>query len=455
MWVALLSGGLVLGAGPLTLLMLVVLVAREEEGVAAGLANLITEGGGFSYAVLLAGAMASLVGAVVMGLSVRRPAVPGALALTPFLLPLLASLLGTSMGIASARAAVSFASPADRAVIMAGATGELMSLQLQALAFATAAAVVVALASLVALGAPGRAPRLVTVVAAGMLVPSLGAAAWRIAVFIGSFKAIAHASPEDRLRLLVATGNELQGVGHVANGALLACLLVVVVGGVVAARFGDRTAATGTAAALLVSAVGFRGLTAATERAMQEPAAPTVAAPPFITLKEGSSRSTEPSSVEEKHPLARYGRWGARWVGVGVEPGTQRAALLEFLRVAHAGGTEVELIGNAEPTSLDRVPAVFKAVASELNDLQLAVPVRVLYEGEVCDKCVGAATLEKDGLHVGERTWKEIERPTTSYEPPPMVEFAWTGTPEELVRAGQLALANGHAVVVRVPTPRE
>ncbi|MFZ5442551.1 MAG: hypothetical protein ACOZQL_21250 [Myxococcota bacterium] len=454
MSLALLSGALVLAAGPLSFALLLVLTrAADGEGFAT-LAETVAEGGLFSYVVLATSGLAGLLSAGLMGLSVRRPSLSSALALSPFLLTSVAAFFGTSNGMGAARAAVIHASPLDRATILAGSISELLSLSSQALAILTAACLALAVAALVALGAPQRGARLVTALGASVLAASLGAALLRVLEVRSAFRAIAHAAPVDRLALVLATARELEPLSRLAAGLFLASLVVAVAGGVVAAR-SSRLVGLSTAAALVVFGVGARGLLVLGEQALRSDPAPQT---PLQTV-EGLATSTEaltlPGALDDG---ALEARWGMTWVAVSLTPSLTRAQLEPLLREAHGRGFSLELVGRAKQPHTAGLAPLLASVAAIVADVQLAVPVRLLFTDEVCEGCVGRATLDGEALVVTRATdtvrWNEVLRVDAPRAPPPTLDFTWTGTPAELALAAQLAASNGHLLAVRV-TPAD
>ncbi|MDP1827937.1 MAG: hypothetical protein Q8L48_31980 [Archangium sp.] len=455
-WLALLAGAIVLGTGPAVLAFLLLL---GSDG-ASGLAQLVMEGGGASYAVLFAGALASLIGAVLAALSVRRPGLPASLALVPFVLPVLAALGGVIVGMRGVLDAVTHVAPADKATILAAATGELTSLCIQSLAFAAAGALAVAVAALVSLGAPGRGGRLLTVLGAGTLGLSLGSSAAQDMSMRSGFMALAHVSPADRLTLLMGVIEDWQRMNQVSNALFLLSLAVTVVGAAVLAARGQRGAGIGVAAGLLVAAVGFRGFNAMSERQLAgvRDAAPraelmTVGGLAPLSFSTVALEDDEPVRIDNLVLLrARLNEPGQAWVGVELGLTLRPQTVLRALQAAHFVKAEVELVGQAQKKNLE-APPIFAAAVAAMSDVQLAAPVRVLYAEEPCEQCV-LATLTPAGLKVGEVEWKQEEVPRSAeVQTFPLVEFAWSKNTGELVRAALIALSHQHILVVRVPLP--
>lgn len=457
-WLAMLAGAIVLGTGPAVLAFLILLGAGGEESGASGLAQLVMEGGGASYAVLFGGALASLISAVLVGLSVRRPGLPFSLALVPFLLPVLAALAGVMVGMRGVLDAVTHVAPADKATILAAATGELTSLCVQSLAFAAAGALAVAVAALVSLGAPGRGGRMLTVLGAGTLGLSLGSTTAQDMSMRSGFMALAHVSPLDRLTVLMGVIEDWQRMNQVSNALFLLSLAVTVVGAAVLAARGQRGAGIGVAAGLLVAAVGFRGFNALSERQLAGmSSAPSRSA--LMTVSGLSPLSYGTVALEDDEPariddlVLRRARLNApeqEWVGLELGTTLKPQTVLRALQAAHFVKTEVELIGQGPKKTFD-VPPIFAAAVAAMSDVLLSAPVRVLYAGEPCEKCQ-AATLTPGGLEVGGAEWKQQALPgSAEFQTFPVVDLAWSNDPAALVRAALIALSHQHVLVVRVP----
>lgn len=468
-WQAVLAGVVVLGTGPVALVLLVLMSSGAEEGGVGGVARLVEEGGAFSYGVLLMGALASLVAAGLAGLSVRRPVLPAPLALLPFLLPVLGALAGVINGMQGVHAAVSHVAPSDKGTILVAATAELSSLSIQALTFAGAGALAVTLAALLTLGAPGRAGRLLTVLGATTLACSLGAAAMQSFTLRSGFSAIAHASPADRLTILAATIGEWESFARLSGALFLACLLVAGAGAALLSARGQKSVGIGAAAALLVAAVGFRGFNALTEQQLFSSSRELSAVPrtewmtfdgrgpiafDFVALEE-----TDPARNDAAVARACPRAGEQRWVAFELRKGLRRETLLRALQTAHYLKADVELIGGGPKHHL-QAPAVFEPALAAVTELPQSAPVRVLFTAEPCERCEGVATATDTGLVVknaaGEQaTWKQEAVPFYGeVDGFPGVEFVWSESdPEPLVRAALVALSHQHLLVVRVPPP--
>jgi hypothetical protein len=147
-------------------------------------------------------------------------------------------------------------------------------------------------------------------------------------------------------------------------------------------------------------------------------------------------------------------RSGQSVVAFELPASPSRAEVLEALSLARSANAEVEFVGQPPPIdAIDQLPPQFRTAARLLARLPQAVPVKVLFTDEVCEGCTRSAKLSGEALLVGDETWESksigeaygLER----YE---LVEFDWReGSPEALVKAASIALANEHLLVVRVP----
>lgn len=457
-------GGVALGRGgdghPLALAFLVVTGSGEGASGFEGLADLVKEGGSFSYAVLLAAAFGSLLAAILTGVSARRPALPPSLALLAFILPMLAALLGVVTGMRAVADAVAHVAPADKAIILMGATAELVALLVQALAFTMAGTSLVALASLIALVGPGRGPRAVTALAAGALGACLGAMTMQDVAIRSGFRAFANIAPFDRASVLAALIAQWQQLNRVTNALFLGSLAIAVVGGVVLAMNRQRAAGVGVAATLLVAAVGFRGFNALAERQLVPVAqlpAPTLL--PLEGVEPQSFRLVELDGDTVKAidstflSRALSGERG-ELVGVELTPALKSATLLRVLQTAHVAKVNVELIG-AGPKPDFSAPPLFSTAVAAASQTELAVPVRVLFPGEECVGCgPGVAQLTSTGVEVGGQAWAmEEQKLTGTLADLTGVELGWSDELPSFVRAASIIVSHGKIPVIRVPVP--
>lgn len=472
MALALIAGLALLGTVPITFALLLMLPAHGDSSFEL-LANLFNEGGSWAYAVALAGGIASMAAAFFMALSVRKPSVPAPLALVPFLLVWLAALGGTALSMSSMREAVMHASPADRAIILLAGTGEVASLRLFAFAWSAAGALCLVVASLLAMAGPGRAARVLTVLAAGALGLSLGAAMLQGFELREGLLAGARANPADRATLLAASVDGYLRFGRLSNGLLLFALAVAGVGAAVLSARGKQQAALSIAASLIVCAVGFRGLAAVCERQLvsgaHDPAPATPAPLAFEGLFPRDDRweileSGEPAEIDRKisnrveyrglddsHPT----------LSVQIPPTMTPAALLRVLQVArHLKFERVELVG-AAIRKLD-VPPAFEPAAALMSVVPQATQVQVTFDEDDCE-CAGsakwtAAGLEVTGLDGKVQTWPSA-KPDAIASVIDVQRLDFDGTtplePMDLVHASLTALSRGHLLVVKVAPPKD
>ena len=466
MAVALVAGFLLLGTGPVAFALLLMLPAHEESHLEL-LANLFNEAGGWAYAVILAGTLGSVLAAVLTGVSVRRPGMPAPFALAPSLLVWLAALAGTALSMTSMREAVMHASPMDRATILLGGTGEVSSLRIFAFAWSAAAAMCLALASLLALGAPGRAARVVTLLASGALALCLAAAMLQGSELHDGLVAGARVNPADRATMLMASVHDYLTFGRLSNGLLLAALAIAGVGAAVLSARGKQQVGIGLAASLIVCAVGIRGLGAICERQLAGSHDPAPAASPPLAF-EGLYPSGERWGVLESGSDAEIRRVSNRIeyddqkkISVQIPQGFTGASLLRLLQVARSLRAErVELIGGL--TRKLEVPAPFEPAAELMAVVPQATQVQVTFDDADCE-CAGAAKWTAAGLEVTGTdgkvaTWAQAKPDAiASVTDVKLLDFEWTSTiqPMDLVNASLTALSRGSLLVVKVPTPKD
>lgn len=463
--VAMLSGALVLLTGPLALALLIALAHGGEESSFGALAELWNESGVSGYAVLAAAALASLGGAVLIGLAVRRPTL-GLTGLALFVLPMLAAVVGTSLEITNILEAIAHASPLDQRTILMAATGEVMSLQLQALAFCTAACLSIAAASFIGVLTVGRGPRVVAGLGSGLLALSLGTTLFQSAELRGALKAIAHANPADRSTILVGTLMELGPYGTVANAFLLGVLIVAIVGVAVLARGASRVPAIAVAATLLASAVGFRGFSAAIDRQITAGVGtlPPPKIPALVPFSVGGVQHTGEvvtlagANIDEVVNRGIERDWEqTAWVALTLEQAAKRNEVLRALQVAHFARSNVDLVGAAPQKKLD-VPGRYAALAELMRATTFALTVEVLFIDEVCSKCEATAVSKGEALEVTSKdgkteSWSGEGELAWDVSQMPRVDFIWNGDLPELARAARLALEHHHVLAIRVPVP--
>jgi hypothetical protein len=471
MALAIVAGFLLLGTAPVAFALLLMLPAHGMSHLEL-LANLFNEAGSWAYAIILAGTLGSALAAVLMGVSVRRPGMPAPFALAPSLLVWLAALAGTALSMTSMREAVMHASPLDRATILLAGTGEVSSLRVFAFAWSGAAAMCLALASLIALAAPGRTARVVTLLASGALALALAAAMLQSYELRESLVGGARANPADRATLLMASVHEYLMFGRLSNGLLLAAVAIAGAGAAVLSARGKQQAGIGLAASLIICAVGVRGLGAICERQLAGPHDASPPAPPPLAFEglypsddhwESLETGTDAEIDRSLSNRIQFEGNGDEHPRTSVQlPGDIRSAsVLRILQVSRSlNVARVELIGGL--TRKLEVPPPFEPAAELMATVPQATQVEVSYEIEDCE-CVGTAKWSAAGLEVTAKdgkvsTWAPAKPDAiASVIDVKRLDFEWTDTlrPIDLVRASLTALSRGHLLVVKVPEPKD
>jgi hypothetical protein len=460
--VSLLSSLSVFGAFPLGLGLLLLLVHGDE--FENGLVRLMQEGGAWSYAVLASAGLACLVGAILLGLSVRRGGLPPLAAVVPFVLPMAVAAMGAASSAAEISAILPTVDPADQVTILLGAAGELSGIPLLALVICWAGVLGVALGCFVGLLAPERGPRVVTLVSCLLLAAGLFFAATWLADIRGSLIAIAHAAPEDRVTILFGSLRESQAQFDRSNTLLLVAAVAGLIGAVLLAARGARGQAAGLAALLLVSIVGFRGLEGL---ALQKLFAPSDALkappPPALVFATGRAPDAEGEPVNEEKKKKVQEMMAAMFGGQQPKPDEQPvddepselpvstpAELSRALESALRRGPRVELRTSGPELDVSTMPSVFRTVARRLSLEPQLVPFEVVAPGTPCEGCE-KGTLQGKTLAAGGQTWN-FER-TGWFGDESMlatrtrVELEWTsGDVEQLSGAVNTALANSRVL---------
>lgn len=458
---ALLAGAVVLGTGPIALALVLFFASTPEDPGPAGLARLINEGGGFSFGVLALGALATIGAAILTAVSIRRPTVPGSLALVFFVLPMAIAVFGLRFGMKNMLDAVAMVNPLDKPIILVVGSGEVTALTLQALCFVAGGALSIAVASFLGLMAPGRGARLVTALGSLVLGAGFVASAMGVHELHHGFTAIGSMEAADRLTIYFASVMAWEQFGTLANGAMLAALVIAGVGATALTAKGEKGLAIGTAAGLIVSLVGVRGLDSLAHRRLFAALEDFAIEPPALVALPGiAKRITSPISLSDADALDeaiknKLSYSDEKVVGFDLFRDVKREDLVRGLAAAHAQQADVDLFVLPPPRNFDALPKDYRLMATMLASLPRAVPVKVLFEGEACDDCKGPAKLVGDSLQVGDEKWagKELDV-VFGVERFDRVELDWeNGTPEALAKAASIALGNDHVVVVRVPAP--
>jgi hypothetical protein len=475
---------------PLTFLfMLLVLGPGGDEyggGPFSAVSRAWVEGGAGMYVVLLAGGSLAVISAALMFFGVHRGS-PVILVNAPLASVLVAvGAFGYWSSMRSAIEAIAGAAPDDRATILAAATGEALNTTLFGLC--AMGGLLVALLPGLLLGLiaqTGQAQRLLGV-ALGVFA-SLALVAWpfakRLAELMGSFKAIAHVSPVDRLTILVGVGQELERYRVFVFGAL-GLLLVMVALGAVALKREPRMA-------ILVPLMGLGGLFGLGAQAMAERGAMSAATTLQLELKPlglvelegagtfsprwclsgdevvgcslgGLEGAVEPGALEAELASADSG-FGSRdrsavaddepSVSVGVVRGATAAAGWTFLTAAaRAGVRRVALVGEGPPRPLE-LPAEIALVARALDVRVRMVPLHLATQSAGCGDGCARATIEGDALVVGAERWtaKPLDGLHRRLTERVAISATPTLAPETLVKLAAAAAAHDRRLVVLVP----
>jgi hypothetical protein len=446
---------------PLTFAVLTAVVGVEVSDEFGGPLSRIqqtwVEGGWGMYLVLAAGGVLSTVAAVLMFFGVQRGS-PGVLANAPLASLLVAvGVFGFWDGMVGSFRAVAHAAVEDQAIIMAAATGEAFSTTL--LGCCAMAGLLVSLCFGTLLGVlsqEGLARRLLIASTAifASLAALAGASAVRLHELSGGFKAIAHASPVDRLSILVGTGNDLARL-RVPFLAVVAVFVVVLIAAPLLLKEAPRLVVLAPLMAL-AGLFGFGAHEFALKRVEGDVAAmgrdvrlglielagfPTespdlcvksndvvecVERQPFEDLLDEDGEFTKkPPDVPRKpgKPMAderlrellmeRKARFSGSLYGgetsiaetsIGLMSGAEASGTWKVLRLAANGGfRRMALIGETTPR-VPEVPSEYKAIVAALS-----LPFRMAPVGlepvSGCAKCK-RATVSGDGLVVGAETWK-------------------------------------------------
>lgn len=424
----------VLFAAPLAFVVL--LFSTGFEGVL----ELVQEGGWAAWALLAVFAVATLAGALVMAGSTQRGLSPAA-ALLGFALVPVVTVLGVALERQQGLAAIAFADPADRVVIFAELTAELLSLQRVALGCVLAAVVMSGGAAVLTLFAGFTRVRLMSALGAGglTLLAFLQLGYWTQVA--RSFHFVAMASPEDRGVLLARSLVELSTLHALALGLLGVAVLVAVVAVVVTRR--DGTAGLVTGVSVLVLALALGGTDAWLHRiafALPEGFAPLAVDGPTLAgtrphfsqrLTVGADRAALQRALEALEPEP---------VSVEVTAETTPALLRATLAAVQLKGQALELVAQAAPVN---DPAFASCdFCRALGPTERAAELEVQVRGEPCEACVDY-----------DAAWPAGEDQDLRVSESVGARYEWTGDVPSLLRAVERARQNGKHLVLLVDAP--
>ncbi|MCU0700326.1 MAG: hypothetical protein MUC96_27775 [Myxococcaceae bacterium] len=476
---------------PLTFLLLLRFLGSEAPdefgggGRFSAVASFWAEGGAMMFVVLLALGALATVSAVLMFFGVHRGSAL-VLANGP-----LASLLVTVGAFAYSNAmhgaleAITHAAPADQATILAGSTGEAMATTLFglcAMAGLLSALLPGLLLGALAQGEPARRLLLVAMGVFACLAGLAAVSARRLAELSGSFKAIAHASPADRLTILVGVGEELSGYRAFILVGIGLLVLAVVVGAAVLRQtprlavsvpllglgglfgFGSQavfeqrvraTAAQVVPPARPIGLVQFEGPDAFEPRFCLGPDAV------LACSLEGLAAPVDGEVLRDELTAAGAiealdDRAGERepTMLLGVVPRAGAAPAWDFLTRAQAAGVRsVGLVGEAPPRPDVALPPELELVGKALDVRFRVVSLGLSNEGRGCGASCVRGTVDGKALVVGSERWTAGPLKPWYGALPQRVAISADPSlsPEALLELATAAMAHEHRLVVVLP----
>ncbi len=478
--------------GPLGLVIFALAVNRGEGGVFENLAEAWAEGGFAMYLVLLAGAVITLLSAVAVFFGVQRG--------SPFVgigAPLAAGIVaagavGTYWGVTQAARAVAHASPADRAPIMAAATGEALSSG--AFGHSGAAGLLFGLALACLLGVAvqqGAARKMLffTAAAFGVLALIDAASLYRLSSVRSAMQAVAHINPADRLAILMGSTEEIEASRWVFLG-LVGALLVVLAVGAVVAKGAPRAMAllplfglaglAGQGAQLAAQSLSERTATevtppASAAKGLVELDGYDMGADPTWCLKGDelvSCADTEGDRVSPEELRETLASIAAQWrdlheaageanarvtlhLPFGVYPKAGAAPLWQAVDAASAAHSNLALVGERAVKPVN-VASELRVLAPYLLSLSRTAYVDLAFEQEQCAKGCDFATVKGDELHVGTETWR-AEKPVYPFDDlteVTLLKADRTMAPLQLMNLALAAAAHERRLTVVLPGAR-
>lgn len=463
---SMLAGGVMLGAVPVGLAV-IFFSAGSDDGEPRA-AMLFSEAGVWAYVVVLATALSSVLAAVAVGLSGKRPALLP-LAVIAFAFPALAALVGGELGRAELFEAVTHVSPADQLTIIAAGTGERIGLVQLTCMVLGSAWLLVALAALLTLGDGRPLPRLGIAGAAVLLGLASFALGFNAVQISGIFRAVAMVNPADRALILGAGLLESEPAHRMGLALLAGAVLVTLV----ASALASRTSAPMTVATLVCCLSGAVALATLHSRARSS----AFFVPEGVggerqtdlfevtgTYSEGTVAWLEPAESSERIDEAvdegAVGwRNGEEHVsGLYASKTLTRDQLVRFLQGAQKQELAVKLVGQSPARTME-APAYARRFLELLDSSQQGVRVEPRTVGTPCERCAGAAKVKAGKLEVTltgkpPETWTMGDGRRLDEEPP-VLDLEWTGGVDELVSAASMAFTHGHVVSVAVPALKE
>jgi hypothetical protein len=475
---------------PVTIAIFALAVGAFGRGGSLGsLAMAWRDGGWPMYLVLGLGGVVSIVSAPLMFFGVHRGSV-AVLANAPLASVLAAAgAAGYWLGMNGAISAISFASPADRATLLAAGFSEAINSSLFGLAAMAGLLVCLALGALFGFAAQTGVARTLmgsSMACFGALAVVAGVSLKRLAELMEGFRALANAAPDQRVTLLVEMAKELERY-RTHSLAALGLLVVVLAVGAVLLKSSPR-------AAVLLPLLGLGGLvglgTQAMARVSIDSMAPAMGPPlGLITLdglpsnettwclsdvgvvdcRDGAPRGEAVTAEALEDELGAFIRRledleEARGedraevpVPLGVTPKATASGLGGFVTAAlTTGATRLELQGEIEPRPLE-LPSEFSAFSSLVTSRLRMVPVGLAWRSKRCPDGCELAAVTGDALKVGAETWTAASLATRGSTPTKEVLIASdpSMTPQTLARLAMAACAKDRLLVVVVSDPNE
>ncbi|MFO0595577.1 MAG: hypothetical protein U0228_09740 [Myxococcaceae bacterium] len=467
---AFIAGGLLLATGPLGLALAWLSARGYREGIQT-LAELFRDSGGFVYGVFGACFIASVSGAVVLGLALRNGRLPALAAVVPFALCSVVGMVGTQTALSSIEAAITHAAASDRATIIAASIAEVSGLQLFGAAFGVSACVLTTLGlgiALVGAPAPTRGPLALSALVTAALSVSLGGYLSSVGAVRSLFRAVAVVAPSDRMQVFVAGAAETRPWHQLATFGFVGALLLGVAGLAVFAR--SNRLGLLSALSALVLAVGLRGPLALADRSLLSFATPPSLSGPALVVADGGplrsfavvtlSQQSQAEVDERVRRVAEASRDGV--LSLSLEQGLPRARLVATLRAALAVNATIEFVtlSRPQPVPEDGSPLI-RMVLTLFAQTEVANRVVLREVDGPCEPCRGTATFIDGGLQVernGEKqTWKSTD-PSLANDDDEQAQLEplatkWTDDVAQL--GAGLAAARAHRAVLVLEVPAQ
>lgn len=473
---------------PLTIVFLLLAVgfggSSEYETPFSRVSQAWLEGGWGMYLVLGVGGLLSLVAAIFMFFGVQRGSVT-VLANAPLASALVAvGAFGYWQGMSGAFAAVAYASPSDRATIIAGSMGEALNTTLLGLCAMAGLLAALCLGTLLGVLAQEGVARRLLLAATGVfgsLVIVAGVFGARLRELMASFKALAHVSPLDRLTIMTGVGEELGRYRVMLLGALVLVLVMAVLGAVLVKAVPRL--------AVMVPLMGLAGLFGfgtqeLARKALDGVGAGALSGSPSLGLIELKGQiSIEPRWCARGTTIVDCGAFAAGTavdddaladelatnlrqfrelnsyaetpsipeVPLGLATDADSRRLWDFIGLAgRAGFTRILLIGESAEHQPRSLPSELEALARAMETPFRGVPLALRTVSEGCARSCVAATVKGETLVVGKDSWEPGPVSSASLEEDVAIAADPTMTPKTLTRLALAAAAHQHRLALLV-----